>query len=66
MPSGFGLVGAADNLSWFSSTPSPGFPDGLPIGADKAPRTIEDLVREKGEEVKWVDGGAQGGTWTLE
>lgn len=58
--------GTADNLSWFSSTPSPGFPQGIPIGTEKPFRTVEDLVREKGEEVKWLDGGKEGGTWELE
>ncbi|KAL8287555.1 hypothetical protein RQP46_003413 [Phenoliferia psychrophenolica] len=56
----------ADNLSWFSSTPSPGFPEGLPIGGKQPSRTVEDLVKEKGEEVKWLDGGKEGATWTIE
>ncbi|KAM0786646.1 hypothetical protein ACM66B_002095 [Microbotryomycetes sp. NB124-2] len=54
----------ADNLSWFSSTPSPAHPQGLPIGS-KQPRTIEDLMREKGEKVRWSDGGEQGKTWEV-
>ena len=58
----------ADNLQWFSSTPSPAHPDGLPIGSEaaKGPRTVEQLVKEKGEEVVWLDGGEQGGTWMVE
>ncbi|KAM0750875.1 zf-DNL-domain-containing protein [Meredithblackwellia eburnea MCA 4105] len=53
----------ADNLDWFSSTPSPGHPDGL---SARKSRTIEDLMREKGEEVKWAHGGEQGSTWEVE
>ena len=56
---------AADNLEWFTQTPSPAHPDGLAIG-NRTPRTVEDLVKEKGEKVKWLDGGDQGGTWMLE
>ncbi|KAK4049544.1 hypothetical protein OIV83_004041 [Microbotryomycetes sp. JL201] len=54
----------ADNLGWFSSTPSTAHPQGLPIGT-KQPRTIEDLMREKGEQVRWSDGGDQGKTWEV-
>lgn len=56
---------AADNLEWFGQTPSPAHPEGLAIG-DKRARTVEDLLREKGEKVKWLDGGDQGATWMLE
>ncbi|PRQ78167.1 DNL zinc finger-domain containing protein, partial [Rhodotorula toruloides] len=40
----------ADHLHWFSQTPSPAHPTGQPIGSE-TPRTIEDLMREKGEQV---------------
>lgn len=60
------MNGAADNLSWFSSTPSHAHPQGLPIGTEKPHRTVEDLMKEKGEQVKWEEGGLQGGTWELE
>ncbi|GAA5841026.1 hypothetical protein JCM11251_006787 [Rhodosporidiobolus azoricus] len=43
----------ADHLSWFSSTPSPSHPTGQPFNS-QTPRTVEDLMREKGEEVKWI------------
>ncbi|GAA5914590.1 hypothetical protein JCM6882_001211 [Rhodosporidiobolus microsporus] len=43
----------ADHLSWFSSTPSPSHPTGQNFDS-QAPRDIEGLMREKGEEVKWV------------
>ncbi|KAI5475394.1 zinc finger, Zim17-type [Pseudohyphozyma bogoriensis] len=55
----------ADNLSWFSQTPSPAHPNGQEFGKESR-RTVEDLMREKGEQVKWLDGGLQGGTWELE
>ncbi|KAK4702403.1 hypothetical protein P7C70_g3823, partial [Phenoliferia sp. Uapishka_3] len=55
----------ADNLSWFSSTPSAAYPDGIPIGTTKS-RNIEDLVKEKGEEVTWLDEGKEGSTWVVE
>ncbi|BGP25965.1 zinc finger, Zim17-type [Rhodotorula toruloides] len=42
----------ADHLHWFSQTPSPAHPTGQPIGSE-TPRTIEDLMREKGEQVTW-------------
>jgi hypothetical protein len=61
--------GTADNLSWFSSTPSTAHPDGLPIGTAKPEtrRTVEDLVKENGEKVKWLESeNGKGGTWTLE
>ncbi|GAA5994537.1 hypothetical protein JCM5350_006390 [Sporobolomyces pararoseus] len=51
----------ADHLHWFSQTPSPRHPTGQPIGRE-TPRTIEDIMREKGEEVKWIDEGDQGAT----
>ncbi|ORY69171.1 DNL zinc finger-domain-containing protein [Leucosporidium creatinivorum] len=58
----------ADNLQWFSSTPSPSHPSGLPIGSEeeRKPRTVEQLMKEKGEQVVWVDGGKEGGTWMVE
>lgn len=58
----------ADNLQWFSSTPSPSHPSGLPIGSveERQPRTVEQLMKEKGEQVVWVDGGKEGGTWMVE
>ncbi|BGP17845.1 hypothetical protein JCM10213_008357 [Rhodosporidiobolus nylandii] len=43
----------ADHLHWFSSTPSPAHPHGQDF-TFKTPRTVEDLMREKGEEVQWV------------
>ncbi|GAA6017410.1 hypothetical protein JCM11491_006648 [Sporobolomyces phaffii] len=51
----------ADHLQWFSQTPSPEHPKGQPIGRE-SPRTIEDIMREKGEEVKWIDEGDEGAT----
>ncbi|GAA5895300.1 Zim17p [Sporobolomyces salmoneus] len=51
----------ADHLQWFSQTPSPQHPTGQPIGKE-TPRTIEDIMREKGEQVKWIDEGDQGAT----
>ncbi|GAA6035691.1 hypothetical protein JCM8097_004973 [Rhodosporidiobolus ruineniae] len=42
----------ADHLQWFSQTPSTAHPQGQPIGGE-TPRTVEHLMREKGEEVKW-------------
>ncbi|GAA5874001.1 hypothetical protein JCM16303_002657 [Sporobolomyces ruberrimus] len=51
----------ADHLQWFSQTPSPDHPTGQPIGRE-TPRTIEDIMREKGEEVKWIDEGDEGAT----
>ncbi|GAA5933369.1 Zim17p [Sporobolomyces koalae] len=51
----------ADHLQWFSQTPSPEHPTGQPIGKE-TPRTIEDIMREKGEQVKWIDEGDQGAT----
>ncbi|GAA6049135.1 hypothetical protein JCM3770_003903 [Rhodotorula araucariae] len=42
----------ADHLHWFSTTPSPSHPTGQPFGAERA-RTVEDLLREKGERVTW-------------
>jgi len=59
------VYSAADNLEWFSQTPSPAHPEGLAIG-DKQSRTVEGLMKEKGEKVKWLDGGDQGSTWMLE
>ncbi|GAA5981312.1 hypothetical protein JCM11641_005641 [Rhodosporidiobolus odoratus] len=52
----------ADHLQWFHSTPSPAHPTGRSFVSSSSPaeaeqrqgRTIEDLMREKGEEVKWV------------
>ncbi|TNY18227.1 DNL zinc finger-domain-containing protein [Rhodotorula diobovata] len=49
----------ADHLHWFSQTPSPSHPTGQPIGAER-PRTVEDLLAEKGESVRRgsiADGG---------
>lgn len=60
------LLTTADNLSWFADTPSPAHPNGLPLNTPKHHRTIEDLMREKGEEVTIVDGGFMGQTWTVE
>ncbi|GAA5882753.1 hypothetical protein JCM1840_002593 [Sporobolomyces johnsonii] len=51
----------ADHLHWFSQTPSAAHPTGQPIGQEK-PRTIEDLMREKGERVRWIDEGDDGAT----
>jgi len=51
----------ADHLQWFSQTPSPDHPKGQPIGKE-TPRTIEDIMREKGEEVRWIDEGDEGAT----
>ncbi|GAA5969421.1 hypothetical protein JCM8115_003243 [Rhodotorula mucilaginosa] len=42
----------ADHLHWFSQTPSPAHPTGQPLGSER-PRTIEQLMREKGEQVRW-------------
>ncbi|GAA5852332.1 hypothetical protein JCM8547_006741 [Rhodosporidiobolus lusitaniae] len=42
----------ADHLHWFSSTPSPANPTGQTFGAEQ-PRTIESILREKGEQVRW-------------
>ncbi|SCV74988.1 BQ2448_8017 [Microbotryum intermedium] len=59
----------ADHLEWFSTTPSAAHPDGMGFNSEsgaKRSRTIEDLMREKGEEVKWLKGGSQGDTWTVE
>lgn len=41
-------------------------PKGLPMGGTKIHRTIEDLMKEKGEKVKWIEGGPNGGTWEME
>ncbi|GAA5990183.1 hypothetical protein JCM10908_005861 [Rhodotorula pacifica] len=43
----------ADHLHWFSQTPSPAHPTGQALGAEQ-PRTIEQLMREKGEQVRWA------------
>ncbi|GAA5939677.1 hypothetical protein JCM1841_001148 [Sporobolomyces salmonicolor] len=51
----------ADHLHWFSQTPSAAHPTGQPIGQE-TPRTIEDLMREKGEKVRWIDEGDDGAT----
>ncbi|BGP49726.1 hypothetical protein JCM10450v2_005631 [Rhodotorula kratochvilovae] len=42
----------ADHLHWFSTTPSPSHPTGQPFGAERG-RTVEDLLREKGESARW-------------
>ncbi|GAA6058975.1 hypothetical protein JCM10212_001685 [Sporobolomyces blumeae] len=55
----------ADHLQWFSQTPSPQHPTGQPIGSE-TPRTIEDLMREKGEQVRWIDEGDEGATLEVE
>lgn len=52
---------SADHLQWFSQTPSPEHPKGQPIGKETS-RTIEDIMREKGEEVRWIDEGDEGAT----
>lgn len=54
---------AADHLHWFHSTPSPAHPTGLPFDPSqpKQPRTVEDLLREKGEEVQWGAPAGEGG-----
>ncbi|GAA5841897.1 hypothetical protein JCM9279_003146 [Rhodotorula babjevae] len=53
----------ADHLHWFHSTPSPAHPTGLPFdpSVPKQPRTVEDLLREKGEEVTWGAPAGEGG-----
>lgn len=48
----------ADHLHWFSQTPSPAHPTGQPLGSEQ-PRTIEQLMREKGEKVRWGTVGEQ-------
>lgn len=55
----------ADHLHWFSQTPSPGQPTGQTIGSETG-RTIEDIMREKGEEVKWIDEGDEGAILEVE
>lgn len=57
-------VETADNLSWFSDTPSPAHPSGLPLNTPKYHRTIEDLMKEKGEKVTWLQG--EKSVWTVE
>ncbi|GAA5998596.1 Zim17p [Rhodotorula paludigena] len=59
----------ADHLHWFSQTPSPASPLGQAIGSERA-RTVEDLMRERGEEVRWGSLGegeaaAEGVKWVL-
>ncbi|KAK4048862.1 hypothetical protein OIO90_005670 [Microbotryomycetes sp. JL221] len=55
----------ADHLGWFSTTPSPAHPQGLPFD-NKQPRTIEQLMKEKGQQVKFNQTNPlQGGTWEL-
>ncbi|KWU42389.1 zf-DNL-domain-containing protein, partial [Rhodotorula sp. JG-1b] len=49
----------ADHLHWFSQTPSPAHPTGQPLGSEQ-PRTIEQLMREKGEQVRWGTVGEHG------
>ncbi|GAA5900572.1 hypothetical protein JCM8208_000538 [Rhodotorula glutinis] len=59
----------ADHLHWFHSTPSPAHPTGLPFdpSVPKQPRTVEDLLREKGEHVTWGLPAGEGGQlrWTV-
>ncbi|KPV74187.1 uncharacterized protein RHOBADRAFT_44671 [Rhodotorula graminis WP1] len=53
----------ADHLHWFHSTPSPAHPTGLPFDPSrpKRARTVEDLLREKGEQVQWGAPAGEGG-----